>query len=356
MNNQPEIHQFLPVLDRGDAIGNYTMEIQNLLRHKGFRSEIFVWRAGKGQKKYCRHYFQHKKFSSAANIMIYHFSVCCPITSYFSEAPDRKIIIYHNITPKEFFIGVSDEVYYITKSGRKEIGSLKDKVELALCDSEFNRQELLSIGYKNVVVSPVMLNFGKLDASPDATVTSKYKDDWVNFLFVGRIAPNKKQEDLIRIFYYYKKYINEKSRLFIVGVSDQVPQYQTILENLVARLGLKDVIFAGRVNDNQLVAYYQLTDIFLCMSEHEGFCVPLIEAMHFQKPIVSYNSTAIADTLGNSGVVFSTKNHQEVAEMTELVLRDEELKRQIIAKQNERLKYFRRENTEKIFVGHIKNF
>lgn len=334
------VHQFLPVLDGGDAIGNYAKALRGLFRRSGFASDIYVWRPGKGQRRECLPYRKHSTVSSPQNVAVLHFSIGSPLSDYVKNLPDKKVMIYHNITPKEYLIGISERVYYIAKSGRKELASLSGCMDLCLCDSEFNRQDLLELGYRNVQVVPVLMDFSLLDLPPDRRVREGYGDDWANLLFVGRIAPNKKQEDVIRIFHYYKTYINPRSRLFLVGTAKQMPRYLEILKSLVERLSLKDVVFTGRATQSELNAYYKTADVLVCMSEHEGFCVPLVEGMYFRVPIVAFDAGAVPETLGGAGVLVKEKDHPAMAEMIDLLLTDEALRSRVIAAQDERLKYF----------------
>jgi glycosyltransferase involved in cell wall biosynthesis len=352
---RPEIHQFLPVLDAGDAIGNEVKQIQRLLRGAGYTSEIFVWRAGKGQKSFCRHYSRHRARSSPANVMLYHFSVCCPITAYFAQAPDRKVMRYHNITPAAFFMGVDQEVYYITKKGRRELAQLASVVELALPVSDYNGRELHEAGYRRVETAPLVVDYNAFDAAPDADVLRRYDDGWTNLLFVGRLSPNKKQEDLIRMFYYYKR-INPRSRLFLVGSARQVPRYRQLLGELVARLGLRDVVLSGGVSHAALVAYYRLASAFVCLSEHEGFCVPLVEAMRFGLPVIAYDSSAVAETLGRAGVLVHEKRHEAIAELVHCVVEDEALRADLIEKQKRRLEAYAYASTSKRFMDAVSGF
>jgi glycosyltransferase involved in cell wall biosynthesis len=255
--------------------------------------------------------------------------------------PDKKVMMYHNITPAEFFVGVSEHVYHLAKGGRKELASLSGCMDLCFCDSEFNRRELVALGYENVHVVPLLMDFSLLDIPADTKIVSRYSDGWKNIVFVGRVAPNKKQEDAIRVFYYYKKYIDPRSRLFLVGTSRQTPRYQVILENLVERLGLTDVIFTGSVTQGKLVAYYRIAHAFVCMSEHEGFGVPLVEAMYHKVPIIAYEAGAVPEILGGAGVLVREKNHQAVAELLNLLLEDEEFRSEVIRGQDARVGYFR---------------
>lgn len=337
----PQVHQFLPVLDKGDAIGNYAMALRRLFRREGYASNIYVWRAGKGMKRECLPYRRHGVVSSPQNVAVLHFSIGSPLSGYVKSLPERKVMIYHNVTPKEYFVGVSEQVYYIARSGRKELASLADAMDLCLCDSEFNRRDLVELGYPNVHVAPVMVDFSLLEVEPDTKVRKAYADDWKNFLFVGRIAPNKKQEDVVRIFHYYKKFINPRSRLFLLGTARQTPRYLTILKSLVQRLELQDVLFTGEVTQRELVSLYKIADVLLCMSEHEGFCVPLVEAMYFRVPIVAFDAGAVAETLAGAGVLVKKKRHQSIAEMIDLLLTDEGLRSRLLQVQDERLRHFK---------------
>jgi glycosyltransferase involved in cell wall biosynthesis len=336
-----QVHQFLPVLDRGDAIGNHVMALRNLLRRNGFASEIYVWRAGKGMKGECLPYGRYREVSSPENVAVLHFSIGSPLSGYVRSLPDKKVMIYHNITPEKYFVGISEHVYHVAKAGRKELASLAGCMDLCFCDSEFNRRDLTALGYENVHVVPLLMDFSLLDVPADGGIQNKYGDGWKNLIFVGRVAPNKKQEDVIRVFYYYKKYTNSHSRLFLVGTSRQTPRYQVILENLVERLGLADVVFAGSVTQAELVAYYKIAHAFICMSEHEGFGVPLVEAMYFKVPIIAYDAGAVPETLGGSGVLVREKNYQAIAELLNLLLENEDFRSEVVRAQDARLGYFR---------------
>ncbi len=353
--DRPHIHQFLPVLDEGDAIGNEAKAIQRLLRGAGYVSEIFVWRAGKGQKGYCRHYSRHRALSAPENVMVYHFSVCCPITAYFASARDRKLMVYHNITPARFFAGIDEAVYYITKKGRRELAQLANVVECALAVSDYNARELRNAGYRRVETVPLVVDYDAFDAAPDETLLGRYDDGWTNLLFVGRLSPNKKQEDLIRIFWHYKR-INPRSRLFLVGSDRQVPRYRQVLDELVRRLDLSDVVITGGVSHRALVAYYKLASAFVSMSEHEGFCVPLIEAMRFELPVVAYDSSAVAETLDGTGILVREKRHAEIAELIHCIMKDDALRSELVQKQRRRVAYYDYASTSTRLMEAIGSF
>jgi L-malate glycosyltransferase len=331
-----EIHQIVPNIKMGDAIGNETLFIRDLLREWGHRSDIYAHdiQFGTGAIPYLK----YQKISSKDNILIYHYSLNSEMLNFIKQLPDKIVLIYHNQTPEKYFRGVNEEIADAIHNGRSDLKDLAKVVTLGLGDSEYNRQELEKSGFPKTDVLPILLNFEKYSLNNEKIV-KKYDDGWVNILFVGRIVPNKRQDELIKIFYYYKK-INPHSRLFIIGSSQGFEEYYMRLKELITQLSLQDVIMPGSICDNDLNAYYSLADVFICMSEHEGFCVPLIECMQFNIPIIAYNVTAIPDTLGESGILVNKKNYCEIAELVDRIIHDNNLKQRLIEKQQERLKAF----------------
>ena len=165
-------------------------------------------------------------------------------------------------------------------------------------------------------------------------------------MFVGRLSPNKRFEDIILTFYHIKKFVRPDARLLLVGSVQKMTPYFEFLQALVSRLGLSDVVFTGHVSTSQLVAYYQCASVYLSMSEHEGFCVPLLECMHFGVPVVAYKAAAVPETLGGSGILVTDKNYVAVAELVGLLVEDGGLRDQVVARQRERLCDFLPEKVE----------
>ena len=353
MTRKPAVHQFVASLEARDAIGNHAMALRALLRKNGFSSEIFVWHASRSLRSECLMLDEYASRKAPGDTIIYHFSVGSPMTSLFLQAPGRKAIIYHNITPAEFFIGVSDLLYRVVKNGRRELRSIAGRVDLAIAVSEYNRLELVDAGFENTCTVPLLVDFGLYETEPDSEIISRYKDGGTNVIFVGRISPNKKQEDVIEAFAVYKKYIDSQSRLFIIGQNTQVPEYKAILDNLIEKLGVSDVHLTGGVSQERLNAYYSIADVFLCMSEHEGFCIPLIECMNFGVPVLAYDSSAIGTTLDGSGVLFREKDFGKVAGMIDELGTNEAFRTRIIERQKQRLEAFRPEIVEKQFMDAL---
>ena len=336
-----EIHQILPTISPADAIGNEVIEIKKILNEWGYKSEIYAQDIHPHVK--AKKFMDYESVSSEKNILIFHFSIGSVITDFIKNLPDKKIMIYHNVTPHEYFVGVNDNLVSLLLHARKELSSLADHIDLSIGVSEYNRLELQEMGFKNTDVLPIIMDFTAYESYNKKTYI-KYDDEFVNILFVGRITPHKKQDDLLKVFYYYKK-INPKSRLFLVGNYEGCEMYYGYLKSLIRDLDLSDVHLTGKVSFDDLLSYYKLADIFLCMSEHEGFCVPIIESMHFEIPIIAYNSTAIPYTLDNAGVLVNKKNYCEIAEMMHFLIHDKQMADVIIRNQKLRLNAFNKEST-----------
>ena len=177
-------------------------------------------------------------------------------------------------------------------------------------------------------------DFSHLDGRADAFIARDFDDEWVNLLFVGRIIPNKRIDELIRIFHAYKTQFNPRSRLIVVGAYGGFETYLAMLHGLVGRLGAKDVYLPGHVTNGELVAYYEVADLFLSASEHEGFCVPLTEAFYKRLPVVAYAATAVPATMDGAGVLLRDRAPVHVAAIIDAVLDDAGLYERVVASQD----------------------
>jgi len=348
-----EVHQMLASMSYGDAITDYTLEIQKILRSQGYHSEIFVEMCDRRMWKHTRRFEEYPKISSPSNILIFHFSILSRVSRLTYYLPDKKILLYHNITPSLFFADYHPHLTGECYHGRRELKAFKDKCELALGDSEFNRQELESLGFTHTGVLPIIIDFRRFDQHPDPLVPHLYPKGRTTLLFVGRMIPNKRVEDIIKLFYCYHKYINSKSQLILVGEYRGFERYYDSLENLIARLLLEDVHFTGHVEFEELIAYYKMADVYISMSEHEGFCVPILEAFHFQKPVVAYNSSAVPYTMRGGGVLVNHKNFSLIAELIHHILSQSSLKEEIIASQNKALASLQQERSDRLLLKYV---
>jgi glycosyltransferase involved in cell wall biosynthesis len=335
-----KILQFCPVLSYGDAIGNEVLFMKEVISSMGYQTEVYYESADRFSENH------GKKIENLADINtndigILHLSTGASLNDQFADMKCRKIIRYHNITPPDFFKPYDPFYVGINKWALQSAEKLAKSADYCLADSDYNKSDLAGMGYKCPIdVVPLLLNFDVYRNKPAQSVLSRYTDNYVNILFVGRVAPNKKIENLIRGFGTYQKYFNEKSRLFLVGSYDENGTYYTKLEKYIALSGVENVVFSGHIKLNEVLAYYHLADIFLCMSEHEGFCVPLVEAMFFGIPVIAYDKCAVKETIGRSGFLINEKNFLVFAKSIDYLIRHPETREKIISAQTSRLSDF----------------
>jgi glycosyltransferase involved in cell wall biosynthesis len=324
------IHQVLATLGYGDAIGHEVLGIQRVLRGAGYESEIFVQTADRRLEDLTLDYLDLPEASHPDNILIHHFSIGSRASRVAYALPDRMALVYHNITPPEYFVDVNKMLVKLCYLGRRELTLYKDRCDLALGDSEYNRQELEAIGFPNTGVLPVVPDFSHLSGPPNYMQAGELDDGWMNILFVGRMIPNKRIEDVIRCFHAYQQWFNPRSRLLLVGSYVGFEKYLNMVQKFIATIGARDVHVLGHVANEELAAYYQIADVFLCCSEHEGFCVPLVESFHMGVPVLAYAATAVPATMDGAGVLFTDKDPMHVAALINAVASDRDLQDRII--------------------------
>lgn len=353
-----KIIQVLPTISYGDAVGNDTVALYHTIKKLGYKTAIYAENVDARLKNSDIKHISDLPKMSERDVVLYHLSTGTKLNYELEKLACKKIIVYHNVTPPHFFNGYSDISKELCTRGLQGAKYLAGCADYCLADSLYNKRDLEEMGYKCPIdVLPILIPFDDYKKMPSKKVLNRYAgDEYTNVLFTGRIAPNKKQEDVIEAFYYYNKYVNSKSRLFIVGSYGGMEKYYNELQAYAQKLGLKNVIFTGHIKFDEILAYYKVADLFLCMSEHEGFCVPLVEAMFFDIPVVAYDSSAIADTLGGSGFLLKQKNGKETAEVMHRILSDEKLRGDILYNQRLRLQDFRHEVIETMFIGYLTNF
>jgi glycosyltransferase involved in cell wall biosynthesis len=350
---RPAVHQVLATLGYGDAIGHEVLGIQRVLRAAGYDSDIFVEAADHRLEALTRDYRELIDASHRDNLLLHHFSIGSKASRIAYALPDRMALIYHNITPPEYFAGVHRILARECYQGRREIHAYTERCDLALGDSEFNRQDLESLGFPRTAVLPVVPDFSHLDEPADRFVAQRFDDEWTNIVFVGRVIANKKIEDLVRFFHAYQTLVDPRSRLLIIGVFSLFERYFAAVTNLVDDLKLTNVHFVGHVSNAELVAYYELADLFLCASEHEGFCVPLVEAFYKQVPVLAYAATAVPATMDGEGVLFDTKDPLQVARLMDAILSDAALQDRIVDGQLRAIERLRAKDFEGTLLGFV---
>ncbi len=319
---RPKVHQVLATLGYGDAIGHEVLGIRRILRAAGYDSEIIVETADPRLEDLTVDYRDIVGEVREDDLLIHHFSLGSRASRTAFALQARMALIYHNITPPEYFIGVHDQLVRQCYHGRRELTAYRTRCELALGDSEFNRQELESLGFDPTGVLHVVPDFAHLDATPDSRMLDAFDDEWTNILFVGRLVPNKRPDDLIRFFHAYKTTFNPRSRLIIAGAHGGFDAYLAQIHAFIAALGVQDVHILGQITDEALTALYDVADLFLCASEHEGFCVPIVEAFYKRVPVLAYAATAVPATMDGGGVLYNEKHPGRVAALMQSLTGD----------------------------------
>ena len=353
MRSGPRVHQVLATLGYGDAIGHEVLGIQRALRGAGYASEIFVETADPRLEELTLDYRDMVGSASPEDVFIHHFSIGSRASRTAYALPGRMALVYHNITPPAYFIGIHEDLVKLCFRGRRELTAYVARSDVALGDSEYNRLELEQLGFRETGVLPVVPDFTHLEVPPDRMLAAGFDDEWTNVLFVGRVIPNKKFEDVIRSFHAYRTRHNPRARLLLVGSYSGFERYLAMLQALIARLGTPDVHFLGHVSNEELTALYDVADLFLCASEHEGFCVPILEAFYKGVPVLARAATAVPATMDGGGVLYDTADPVEVARLIDAVVDDPAVEAAVIASQDAALERARARDFNGTLLRHV---
>jgi glycosyltransferase involved in cell wall biosynthesis len=335
------IHQFVHTLSYGDAISSEVLALRRAFKEMEIESEIYcinVHPRYKGQARDYRDFLKDQGQDFAGTVLL-HYSLGSPLNDLYSSLKTaRRSLIYHNLTPPHWFEGVNPRIVADIKRGQEELPGLCAMTDLLIADSAYNAGELKELGF-NAVVLPLMIDPARWDVPTNQGIASIVRTGAaINVVHIGRFAPNKKIEDIIKIFYFLHHHINRDSRLWLVGIDIDTELYSFSIKRLVEELRLSHAVtFAGCLDDTEIRALYENCTAYICMSEHEGFCLPAIEAMHFGLPVVAYASSALPDTIGGGGVLVTEKRHPEIAELINQIHVDPQIKSVLVARGKERV-------------------
>jgi glycosyltransferase involved in cell wall biosynthesis len=319
----------------GDAITDQALLLQRWLREVGLRSEIYAEVIAPGLRGSV-HYFDQYRPSPGEEWLIFHHSIGSAVVERLAALPVRLIVVYHNVTPPEFFASVDPVLARQMVAGRAQLALLRDRTPLALAVSPFNEKDLIEAGFACTALLPLALDERQYDFPPDPPLKAEAGPE---LLFVGRIVPNKKHADLIKLLYYYRRF-RPDATLTLVG-APWMPDYRAWLADLAASLGLRDAVrFVGHVTQRELVAHYRRADVYVSMSEHEGFGKPLIESLYLGLPVLAYAAAAVPGTLGGAGVLFRHKHYEALAEVVDVLVSDPALRARLVARGRVRAQAF----------------
>lgn len=356
------IIQLVHTLNPGDAISGEAISLQRIFQARGIEAPIWCLAVHEkvntlGTRR--TRYDLESAVLTQSDVLIMHYSLASPLSDLYRRATDcRRLMIYHNLTPVLWFQGYNARVVRDLSQGLQDLAELASASDIVLADSEFNRQELHALGCQHAEVLPLVLDQEKWNLAANEGIRGAFNGHnggrastsgqaassatrAVNLLHVGRLAPNKRIEDIIKTFYFFHQKVHPRSKLWLVGTDIDTEIYSFELRLLVQSLKLEHAVeFVGSVSDCELKAMYEETDLYLCMSEHEGFCVPLLEAMYFSVPVIAFESSAITETLGDGGILVKEKNFPLIAEACQLVLSDSRLRSALIQAGQKRLQTY----------------
>ncbi len=328
------IDQFVQTLEYGDAISDYALRIQAHLRAAGFASTVYAENIGSRVAE--RAVRVDVAGLAAADAIIYHHSISSLATASIVAAPGRKALVYHNITPAAFFRPYDDAFATKLDEGRRQTRALIGAFDAYIADSDFNAQELREMGAASVRTVPVSVDFSRFDRIADRIVFAR-RAGVTNVVFVGRVSPSKGIHRLLDVFEAYLCF-DSSAHLTIIGRYEPADHYYAYVRAVIAQRYLdRSVTLTGTVEESTLLAYYRLADLYVSMSEHEGFCVPVVEAMFFDVPVVALGVTAIPETLGEGGLLVAPETDPiEVAALMHALQTDADLRASVLAAQRRR--------------------
>ena len=347
--NTPAVHQLLPTFSPRDAVGNSTIELRSLLRELGYASEIFASNI---------HHELGKDARALGDLpdddswLIYHHSIGSAAGDVYEQRVGRRILMYHNITPLDLVERWAPEVGAEILLGKDQTARYAAHTDVAVAASDYNQRELDALGYPKTTTIPVMFEPDRLRPAR----RTHGSGTGARILFVGRLAPNKAQHELVAMLAILQATSDPAATLQLVGAKT-FGSYSDATEDYIDSLGLSASVFVhDALTDDELAAHYAEADVFVCVSDHEGFCVPIIEAMHHGVPVIAFDSSAVGDTVGEAGLVLANKSPDMLAQAVTRVLSDGELRSRMIEAGRRRAGHYSLQNSRSAWAQLIEDF
>lgn len=354
-----EINQVLVSASPGDAVTNAAFELRSVLRRIG-PSEIFAPYFHESLihevmplDRYARRPGAHPE----TDLLLFHASIGEPdMLAFLEQRPERLVVIYHNISPAALFRDYDPRLAGLLESGRDELRRLATRTQLALADSAYNASELVDMGYRDVRISPLVVDVERLHAIEPHPPTAQHLATDIHgpvALYVGQLLPHKRPDLLIQAFHVLVTYLVPDARLMLVG-SGVIPVYRQALQELINELNLVGAGLVGRVTDAELASYYRRADVFVTASEHEGFCVPVLEAMSFGTPVVARAHAAIPETLGGAGLLLPPDDDPVLmAEAMAMAMTEGAVRQQLAQRNRQRVDALSPDRARATFLRHL---
>ena len=324
------VHQFVPTFEPG-ATGAHMLEVQRMVREDlGLESEIFCEHQSGGFRAHP--YGDYGKVVAARvdDVLIYQMAIGSVVADFVRQrvtepgSRRRLVVNHHNFTPAAYFQPWEEGVTWGVTWGQRQLRELAPCAELGIAVSSFNQTGLTAAGYVNTTVVPILVDLDRAGAAVDTTLEAALKEDkrGADWFFIGRVAPNKCQHDIVKAFAAYRRLYDHEARLWLVG-SGESSAYGTAITAMAGDLGLSDAVtLTGPLGQPAVAAHFRTADVFVVLSEHEGFLVPLLEAWWHRLPVVALAAAAVPETLGDGGLLLGGKRPATVATAVHRVLSD----------------------------------
>jgi glycosyltransferase involved in cell wall biosynthesis len=351
------IHQFIPTLNPRDASGTHTLLLQRILRQAGWRSEIFAEAIHDDLSTKAYKHYMYPEHAADGDILLYQFSTSSAVAAFLAERAEPLVLDFHNFTGPEYFAGWEPHTEERAARAADELAQLAPRAALGLADSRFNESALRMAGCRRTTVVPVLVDYRRVVAEPDRRVAAELaalkEGGGADILFVGRVVPSKAQHELVKALWAYRRLYDPSARLHLVGGTTSY-DYSAALRGFIADLHLTDAVrMTGEVSDAALAAYFGAADAYLSLSAHEGFGVPLIEAMAAGVPVLAGKVGAVAETVGDGALLLAGSDPSYVAAALHRVCTDEQLRRRLVAAGHDRLSAFEVEAVAPLMVAAL---
>lgn len=323
------IDQILPNVSPGDAASDSCLTFGRMLAAAGAESRLWakVLHPDRRDRAALLNWKELRR--RAPDLVLLHHTTGSAVPGELRRSGLPYGLYFHNVTPPRYFLGANDLLAGIGWRGLSQVGPLLDRARVVMAPSSFSADQLRAAGAPHVDLVPIPFDPDQRATAPDPDTLERFREG-TNVLFVGRLAPNKRQDELLPMFRYYSTAVNNSARLLLVGSPAAAPAYAVWLRRAVEMWGLGRVHLLGHVSAAVREACYRVARVFVSMSEHEGFGVPLIEAMHHGVPVIARDSAAVAGTIGGGGLVVRNAEPQRLAALVGLVAGEGALRAQLI--------------------------
>lgn len=343
------MHQLLSGAGPHDAVTTQALAWRRMMRSWGVKGELFADALASGLGGSVRPLARLRRSLQADDLLVIHYTAYARALDAALDLPQRKLLVYHNVTPPEFLWTWEPIVAARCALGRAHLGEYAGRVDAAATATAFNAADLATAGFDEVQVLPTLYFFDRERLGPGAGGAQPETAETV--IFVGRLSPNKRQDELIKAFALYQRHRQSDARLLLVGGAIG-PAYNRHLERVIAATGARNVALGG-LPQPELNDAYRAASVFVCLSDHEGFCLPLLEALHFGLPVIARRAGAVPEVLGDAGILIDDEDLPTIAELIDVCVRDEELREELRRRGRQRLTAFEPADTERSWRGLV---